>query len=1180
MDMLKVDLLGKFEIKHGNKAISISSRPAQSLFAYLILSAGTPHRREKLAGLLWPDSLEETARDNLRHALWRLRKAFPSNPKTEYLLADDLSIAFNASADYWLDADALEKLSESASANELIAVLSEYQGELLPGFYDEWAVLEREHLFSIFEHHMARLMSLLQDEKRWLDILDWGERWIKLGQKPEPAYRALMSAHAAKGDMSKVAATYERCVRSLRELGIEPSQQTRELFENLKLGKETLNTIFVSTKTVTKQNISSSLPTGIVTFLFTDIEGSTKLAQAYSEKWENLRSRHHTVLRNAVESNNGFLFQIIGDAFCVAFHTVKDGFQAALDAQRKLQAENWGKTPIKVRMGLHTGAAEINSNDYLGYMTLVRVQRVMSAAHGGQILVSNASAELLRGELQGEITLRDMKEYLLKDLPKPERLWQIVASDIQQDFPPLQSLMAVQNNLPVPLTSFVGREKAVEEVVKLAGGHRLVTLTGPGGVGKTRLTIQSSNKLFSNFKDGVWWVELAPLTDEALVAQAIAKALGVREFPNQPLNETLSNFLLSKQLLLVLDNCEHLIAGCAYLVDTLLSACPNLKILATSREALGLTGEEVWSVPILSLPSPQSMSLSDLLMQYEGIRLFVERASAARSDFTLTERNASSVTQVCQRLDGMPLAIELAAARVRMMSVSEIAKRLDDRFNLLTVGSRTALPRHQTLRAAIDWSYDLLSEPERIFFSRLSIFAGGFTLEAAEEVGAGGNVSPQAQVVDLLGQLIYKSLVIVETFSEDSKSETRYGMLETIREYAREKLGESGEMKQLRQWHRDYFIALAERAEPKLKGREQFEWLDQLELEHDNLRAAWNCAIETDADLALRLVSVLLDFWLTRGNLSEGREWMAILLEQTKQWGQAARRAHALSMAGQLTYFQSDFYAARTLLEQALPVARASGDQKEVAFALLWLGRTIMRQRDDQIAQSFLEEALALYQELQDEFGIERAGMHLAELAATQGSYGKAEELYMKILAKYRDLGDGIEVQNVLNQLGELARLEGDYERAGAFYEKALDILRGPRSRFSQSSLPLFNLAWVWLHRGNHEKANTLFQESLELTKAYDDNVGTLLCVGGFAAILGMIGKPEQGARLFGALESLLESSGLTGRLEALDQKEIDHYVAVVRSQLDEPSFAKAWAEGSAMTFEQAIEFALKETMP
>ncbi|HXQ35301.1 MAG TPA: BTAD domain-containing putative transcriptional regulator, partial [Anaerolineales bacterium] len=540
----------------------------------------------------------------------------PSKPKTEYLLVDDLSIAFNASSEYWLDAEQLVKLNQDASVDELITVLSEYQGELLPGFYEEWVVIEREHLHSIFEHHIARLVALLQNENRWLDISDWSERWIKLGQRPEHAYRALMTAHAAKGDMSKVAATYERCVKSLKELGVEPSEQTRTLFERLKAGKEVLESV-------------STVP---------------------------VKEKH-------------------------------------------------------------------------------------------------------------------------KEPPK--------------------------TNLPIPLTSFIGREREIEEVKQLLSTTRLLTLTGTGGIGKTRLAIQAAKDLATSYKDGVCWVELAPLIDEALVPQAVVQVLGIRESPDRPPIESLKNFLREKQLLLILDNCEHLIAACAQLVHHLLTYCENLRILTTSREALGITGETTMHVPALSFPALSNLSQLHNLREFESVQLFAERAAAVHPELALTQVNAFMVTQICYRLDGIPLALELAAARAKILSLEEIAKRLDDRFTLLIQGSRTALPRHQTLRATIDWSYDLLSEPERLLFSRLSIFAGGFTLDGAEEVASGGVVS-KTQVIDLLGLLINKSLIFMQARSEEDQFETRYGMLETIREYAREKLNESGETERLRQFHRDF----------------------------------------------------------------------------------------------------------------------------------------------------------------------------------------------------------------------------------------------------------------------------------------------------------------------------------------------------------------------------------------
>ena len=737
------------------------------------------------------------------------------------------------------------------------------------------------------------------------------------------------------------------------------------------------------------------------------------------------------------------------------------------------------------------------------------------------------------------------------------------------------SIPVPRSNLPVPLTSFIGREKQVEEIIQLLNKNRLVTLTGIGGIGKTRLAIHVAKNLTKSYKDGVWWVELAPVIDSQLVPQAIAQVLGVRESPSQPLTESLKSFLAEKQLVLILDNCEHIITAGAQLADNLLARCANLRILTTSRETLGITGEIIYRVPSLSLPKSQRVTLTDLLIEYEGIRLFVERASAVDSDFELTEQNTAAVLQICRRLDGISLALELAAARVKLLSVENIAERLNDRFNLLTDGSRTALPRHQTLQATIDWSYDLLPESEQILFRRLAIFVGGFTLEAAEIVGAADGIK-KSQVIDLLGQLVNKSLITVAPHSENVN--TRYGMLETIREYARKKLNQSSELERLRQRQRDFFIALAEQTEPKLRGAEQFAWLDRLEDDYDNLRAAWDCAIEDDAKLAFRLVSALLDFWIIRGNRNEGREWLARLLEQTNQWGKTSERAHVLGMAGLLAHFQQDLEMAQRLLVEALDIAQISADKNEIAFALLWLGRTALQQREDRTAQSLIEECLTIYQELQDQRGIAIAMYMLGGLATNQGHYAQAEERAMKSLTIFQELGDKFWVGYVLNGLGEDCRLQDDYARAGRFYERSLENLRELRGRFALAH-PLCNLAWASLHQDDIHRAKALFEESLNLHKEDGNWNAITIILAGFAGILGMSGKPEQAAQLFGAVEASLEAIGMHGRmLQLSDQKEFNHYAVVVRGQLDKAVFEKAWAEGRAMTMEQAIEFALKET--
>jgi predicted ATPase/DNA-binding SARP family transcriptional activator len=946
--VLEVRLLGKFDVRSDGKSIAITSRPAQSLFAYLILNAGTSHRREKLAGMLWPDSLEETARDNLRHALWRVRKALPASRQltTEYILADDLSIAFNASADYWLDASELEKLSENASTDELVAVLSQFQGELLPGFYDEWVLLEREHLYSIFEHHMARLMSLLQEEKRWLDILDWAERWIKLGQKPEPAYRALMYAHAAKGDMSKVAATYERCVKSLREFGMEPSEPTKELYKNLKSGKETPKTVSVSTKASAKETSS---------------------------------------------------------------------------------------------------------------------------------------------------------------------------------------------NIPVPLTSFVGREKELKDIARLLASSRLLILTGPGGVGKTRLAIQTAHDAIKKFKDGVFWVGLVGLSDENLIPQEIAQALSVREVPNEPLIDVLKTYLKSKDLLIVLDNCEHVIRACAQYAERLLAACPKLKILATSIEALGLFNEITWQVPSLPLPEmPGSFSLKEL-QEFASIELFKERASNAKSGFKLDERNASSVAQICRRLDGIPLAIELAAARIKVLSVDEIAARLDDRFSLLTAGSRTAIPRHQTLRATIDWSYDLLTEPERILLRRLSVFAGGFTLEAAEAVCSRG--VKRSDILDLLGRLVDKSLVIVEADSE--VNETRYRLLETIRQYALEKLVEVGEASLIRDQHLDFYLSLAEKSEPYIFGHESAIWINRLDKDLDNIRAAMEWSTNSGkAVAALRMAGSLVYFWFARRNLlSEWQHRIQLALSRPEGLERTLARAKALNGLGFM--YWADMYPTdrRLELEEALNIARELGDQWNTATALRYLGL----------------------------------------LASMQGNYVEARSLLKQSLAIWRTMGpEGKSgVSWTLTFLGDVALSQNESNEARSIYEEAVAILReiGDKNFLAYSVRRLGLLAW---REKNYGRAIALYKESLSLNRELGDLRGVLACVAGFADIAVAQGKFERGVRLMAAVETQLASMGM--RLLPVDKMEYERNLDKLRTQLDEKTFMKSWAKGKTMSLDETIAFALEET--
>src|SRR6266498_1999798 len=584
----------------------------------------------------------------------------------------------------------------------------------------------------------------------------------------------------------------------------------------------------------------NQFPSGTVTFLFTDIEGSTKLAQEHPKEMPELLARHNAILHQAIETYHGFVFRIVGDSFSAAFDTASDALSAALEAQRTLQNESWSPAPIKVRMGIHTGSAQLKDDSqgqgasYEEYATLALTQRVMSVGHGGQILLSQTTHDLVKDRVPDGTELRDMGERHLKDIVRPEHIYQVAAPDLLSDFPPLTTLETFKHNLPAQLTSFIGREHEIAEAEKLLSSTRILTFIGPGGTGKTRLCLQVAAEQFSEFKDGVWLIELAQLADSTYVLSTIASTFHLRELQGVPLIDTVTDYLRAKQSLLILDNCEHLIETCAQLSDHFLHACPNLKIITSSREALGINGETVYNVPSLSLPQ----DLEDLrdvgnLMNYEATRLFTERASRANPQFSLTKDNAPYVAQICERLDGIPLAIELAAARLKLFTPQQIAERLDDRFKLLTDGSRTALPRQQTLRALIDWSYLTLNETEQDVLRRLAVFSGGWTFEAAE------SVLGEMEAMDGLSGLVNKSLVNVE----EQDGESRYRYLETIRQYAMEKLLESGEAVNARNRHLAHFMEYIRRAEEHFVTAQRPIWLNQMEVEHDNLRAALEWAV-------------------------------------------------------------------------------------------------------------------------------------------------------------------------------------------------------------------------------------------------------------------------------------------------------------------------------------------------
>jgi len=869
------------------------------------------------------------------------------------------------------------------------------------------------------------------------------------------------------------------------------------------------------------------LPTGTVTFLFTDIEGSTALLQRLGDRrYAEVLAEHQTLLHAAFEQGNGREVDTQGDSFLVAFSRARDAVATAVAAQQALRKHlSSGGASLRVRMGLHTGEPVGAIDRYVG-LDVHRAARICAAGHGGQILASQAVEILVAPDLPPGVTLQDLGTHRLKDLRDPEHLFQVVHPDLAADFPSLKSLDARPNNLPIQLTSFIGREREKAEVGRLLFINHLVTLTGAGGAGKTRLALQVAAEALEEFPDGVWLVELAALSNPGLVPKAVASALGVSEQPARSLTETLRDALRRKSVLVVLDNCEHLVAACAHLADAVLRACPNLRILATSREALGVTGETVWRVPSLPVPDPQQLPPLDRFKEYDAVRLFIDRAVASDPRFAVTISNAPAVAQVCHRLDGIPLALELAAARVRVLAVEQIATRLDDRFRLLTGGSRTAVLRQQTLRATMDWSFDLLSEEEHALLRRLSVFAGGWTLEAAEAICSGNGVAA-SDTLDLLTQLVDKSLVTTETQGGEARSR----LLETVRQYGGERLLEAGEADDVQRRHCGWYLDLAERADPMLRGNEQELWLERLATEHDNLRTAlaWGRTDTQSAEAWLRLIRALYYFWNVTEHMTEGRHW----LEEAVTRGNEADPVILLGIllgAGALAYRQGDHERAGQLTEQALVLSRTLKDKQGVTWALALSGLVVF-ERDPVQATPLLEESVALA----------------------------------------RDLGDKWMIGFVLFQLADVPRSLGDYERATALYVESIDLCRQVGDKW-RTAVGLLYMGVVSLRQREYSRAGVFFAESLPLCRRGDLFV-TFQCLEGLGCVASARGNYVRAARLFGAAELLRES--LRSRRDREYQRDIAEHMNSAQTALGDTAFASAWAEGRALTLAQAIEYAL-----
>jgi len=905
-------------------------------------------------------------------------------------------------------------------------------------------------------------------------------------------------------------------------------------------------------------------PIGTVTCLFSDIEGSTRLEiDLGTGPYRDIRERHRVLLRAAFAAHDGYEQGTEGDSFFVIFRGATEAVLAAADAQQALAAEPWPDgIEVRVRMGLHTGDIESSGADVIGY-AINRTARIAAVAHGGQILLSDATRALIAGTLPDGVSLRDLGEHRLKDLRAPERLAQLVVDGLAGEFPPPRSLDARPNNLPTQLTTFVGRDKELGEAVALLGGTRLLSLTGPGGTGKTRLSLQVAAAAADAFPDGIWFVALEPVRDEALVVPTIARVLGVADSRNRPAIDVLADHIGEQRMLLVLDNFEQVVTAGPVIVE-LLRRCPKLAGLVTTRIALRVSGEQEYPVPGLPAP-PDTSRLSEVdrlnlpralreydletLNQFESVRLFIARASAVKPGFAVTNANAPAVAGITARLHGMPLAIELAAARIKLLTPDQILARLEHHLALLTAGSRDLPERQQTLRGAIAWSYDLLEDVAKRLVERLSVFRGGWELEMAEAV-CGPSEELGIDVFGGLGALVDQSLVRIDDMAGD---ERRFAMLDTIREYAAEMLADRGETDELASRHAHAMLDLAERAAPNLSGTDQRLWIDRLDREHDNLRAAleWATA-RPEPELAARMGFALWRFWQQRGYLNEAR----LRFEEMAAQGWSLDPVCAARFAegfGGIAYWQADLPAAARWYKEALGIWREIGDKGEIANALY----------NDAYA-----DILPLM------------GLSGQELTAAQRApkYEEGRSKLEEALALYREVGDKAGEGNILWALGSYDYFTVAATPAEHWYHEALALHRASGNR-TMEAWSLHMLALVLIGHGDPIESAKHAHEGLRIFRDAGDVGGIILVLDDLASIAVAAGDPPRGGRLYGAARHLQAKSG-TMLANYAEETYAQYNAPSPRSVLSPEDFDRYAADGASMGLDEVVAYALEDPAP
>jgi len=869
----------------------------------------------------------------------------------------------------------------------------------------------------------------------------------------------------------------------------------------------------------------SELPRGTVTFLFTDIESSTRLMQELGDRYPAAQAQHHEILKAAFKNHRGHELRTEGDSFFCVFASAVDACSAAAEAQRSLHAHEWyDGRPLRVRIGLHTGEAPLVGNEYIG-LDVHHAARIAGSANGGQVVVSETTRTLVESSLPQGLSLRDLGSHRLKDLAKSELLFQLVVAGVPDQFPALRTLDATHNNLPTQLTSFVGRGAEVTEAKRLLKGTRLLTLTGPGGIGKTRMSLQIAAETFQDFPAGVYFVPLSAVRDPELIGSALAQVLGIPVAGTRLPIEGVLDHLRDKTMLLVLDNYEQLLPDGAPITTQLLKASPGLKLLVSSRSVLHVYGEQELPVEPLRLPNQNALPPLETLTQYEAVKLFIERAITVKPDFMATNENAPSIAGICERVDGLPLAIELAAARVKLFSPQALLTRLEKSLSALGTGARDLPDRQQTLKGAIDWSYDMLEAPQKRLVNRFGVFARGANLEQAEVV-CGPAEEVGGDVLTCLDELADQSLLRrLPDFEEP-----RLLMLQTIRDFALERLEESGEAATIRDRHADAYCELAAAAAPNVFGKDQRLWLDRLERDHDNFRAALDwCVSQGDAERAMRLAATFWRFWQMRGHLHEGRARLETILGLPGRSDEKESRIHALEAAGGIAYWQGDMDASQRFYDECVALLRGGPDRKALANALYNAAfPRLVDRRDMEHSYEILMEGLAIFRELGDEVGISNC----------QWASGN----YLYFIGR---LEEGVPA---LDEAIRLFRKRGDRFGLGwALHTRALAAIK-------QGDLPL---------------ARSHVMDALQLFTDAGDISGKVLLLDDAADVAHAEGQRLKAFRLAAAAKAHQQASG-AGLGTILNSEEN-------RAWHDEmtPEEKLAWQEGEAMTIEQAVALAL-----